>query len=661
MILKNYVALGDLVLDIYHNTAQEEFGYYVGGSVWNDLINISSLEPNARCFCVATCGNDFAGDFVIQELNEFGIDTTHVARVNKQTKRFNIIVNGKQTKSQLECPHCRQAIWYSNSKLSKNMPDAFKMVSKGIVIIDSLKKNILELATSFRKEGWFLAVDIGYINHLRYMSIENIQTLICGTFDFVQMTSRVYKFLLNKFSCSSEQELFEIFDCRYINVTDGENGAKFVYKKSFDVIDVKYKEAVCTQVIDPTGAGDAYFSMLLHQLDSEGYFSLGVEVALDKASLYAASRVAVIGAQGIYKKLYLPYGDCKVCGSVRKEKKTTKSGCQKIATNTNHLLDRTLRALESNATQKLNEVLSSIKGQMLMVGTGGSFVAAEFAAKCVSQYHPNVLAQACHPRDIIIHGLNKIDTVMLFSYSGKTKDIQNIYKLCRKKGIRVYIITKYKSSDDKSFYDEDALISYSTSKSSTKERGFISMAGTLIPMCIFGETYYSNQNCSFREFLKECFERRCNEFSNEKFFFNLPDRKMTIDIFSGVDTSCAALDLESKFIESGLARVVIHEKKDFSHGRFNILEKYAPDLIIFLDNIRGAYSEKLFRYLEKRENLYICHLTTDYENLWGDLDLVVASEFFSKYLSKMLDYDMAKPDYPKDAMDLYQYSQKDIL
>lgn len=659
--MKNYVALGDLVLDIYHNTTEEEFGYYVGGSAWNDLINISSLDSQARCFCIATCGNDWAGDFIIRELSELGIDTANVTRLNKQTKRFNIVVNGEQTKSQLECPQCKQTIWYSDSKLSKSMPEDFRLISKGIVIIDSLKKNVLELAESFREEGWFLAVDIGYINHLRYMSKENIRSLICGIFGIVQMTSRVYKFLLNKFSCSSEQELFEVLNCRYLNITDGENGSKFVYKDSLNTIEVKSRDAVYTQVIDPTGAGDAYFSMLLQQLDSEGYFSLGVEVALDKAGLYASNRVAVTGAHGIYKKMILPYGDCKICGSVRQEKTVTKSSRQKIATNTNHLLDRTLRALESNAAQKLREVLNSIKGQILMVGTGGSFAAAEFAAKCVSQYHPNALAQACHPRDIAIHGLSKINAVMLFSYSGKTKDIQSIYNFCQKEGVEVYIITKYESSGDEGLYDEDTLISYSASKSSTKERGFISMAGTLIPMCIFGEIYYSNPNNSFIEFLKECFERRRNEFSKEKYFFSLPDRKMIVDIFSGVDTSCAAIDLESKFIESGVARAVIHEKKDFSHGRFNIIEKYAPDFIVFLDNVRGAYSDKLLRYLEKRENLCICHLVTTQGNVWGDLDLVIAAEFFSKYLSKVLDYDMAKPDYPEDAMGLYRYSRKDIL
>lgn len=659
--MKNYVALGDLVLDIYHNTIEEEFGYYVGGSAWNDLINISQLDSEARCFCVATCGNDWAGDFVIKELNRLGIDTANVIRINKQTKRFNIMVNREQTKSQLECPLCKQTNWYSNSKLPNSMPETFRLISKGIIIIDSLKKNILELAKCFCKEGWFLAVDIGYVNHLRYMSKENIRSLICGLSGIIQMTSKVYKFLLNKLSCNNEQELFEVLNCRYLNITDGENGSRFVYKNSLNMIEVRFKDAICTHAVDSTGAGDAYFSMLLQQLDSEGYFPLGIEIALEKAGLYAANRVTVVGAHGIYKKMLMPYGDCNVCGSIRKEMTVPKSSHQKIATNTNHLLDRILRALESNASQKLREVLNSISGHILMVGTGGSFAAAEFAAKCVSQYHPSALAKACHPRDIAIQGLKKINAVLLFSYSGKTKDIQSVYEICRKEGVNVYIITKYANFDDESFYDEECLISYSASKSGTKERGFISMAGTLIPMCILGEIYYTNPNKSFKEFLKECFERRCNEFSNEKEIAVLPNRKIIVDIFSGVDTSCAAIDLESKFIESGLARAIIHEKKDFSHGRFNILEKYTPDLIVFLDNLRGAYSNKLFQYLEKRENAYICRLVTTQMGIWGDLDLVVAAEFLSKYLSKVLDYDMAKPDYPEDAMGLYRYSRKDLL
>ena len=41
-----------------------------------------------------------------------------------------------------------------------------------------------------------------------------------------------------------------------------------------------------------------------------------------------------------------------------------------------------------------------------------------------------------------------------------------------------------------------------------------------------------------------------------------------INIFTGDYTKSSSYDMESKFIESGIVNVVIHEKKNFSHGRF---------------------------------------------------------------------------------------------
>ena len=96
--MKNYIALGDLVLDIYHDNLMGLVGYYPGGSAWNDLINISKLDPNAGCFCVATCGNDWAGDFILHTLKNNRIDVSNVTRLNKQTKRFNIVVDSEKTR-----------------------------------------------------------------------------------------------------------------------------------------------------------------------------------------------------------------------------------------------------------------------------------------------------------------------------------------------------------------------------------------------------------------------------------------------------------------------------------------------------------------------------------------------------------------------------------
>ena len=467
------------------------------------------------------------------------------------------------------------------------------------------------------------------------------------------------KFLLNKLSCNNESDLYELLECQYLSITDGERGSIFIYRGTFGQTVVKNNNAFHTKVIDPTGAGDAFFSKLLQQLDERGQFEEDIDSVLMAAGIYASNRVSVLGANGMYRRIAIPACDCAICGNVIKKTTKPRIQHQKIATNTNHLLDRTLRALESGAAKRLQEVLNSINGNILMIGTGGSFAAAEFAAKCVNQYHPSASARSCRPRDALIMGIEKVDAVILFSYSGRTKDIQNVYQFCEKRGVPVFVLTKLDNLDNIEPYSREALISYNSTKSSAKEHGFISMAGTLIPMCLFGQIYYSDSDSEFLTFLKECFERRSHEFSEEA-FFDIGCRELCVDVFSGVDTSCTAIDLESKFIESGLARVVIHEKKDFSHGRFNIIEQYSPDFIIFLNNVSGSYSDALFKYLQKRNTLHLFKMSSHCNNLWGDLDLVIAAEFFSKYLSKALSYDMAKPNYPEDAMTLYRYSRKDL-
>ena len=53
-------------------------------------------------------------------------------------------------------------------------------------------------------------------------------------------------------------------------------------------------------------------------------------------------------------------------------------------------------------------------------------------------------------------------------------------------------------------------------------------------------------------------------------------------------------------------------------------------------------------------------LTTEFGEIWGDIDLMIACQYLAKYLSRELQYDMSKPDYPEDAMGLFKYSGSDL-
>lgn len=352
---------------------------------------------------------------------------------------------------------------------------------------------------------------------------------------------------------------------------------------------------------------------------------------------------------------------CKSCGAIQIVRHPAATKIQRIATNVNYLPERIIRALfESDAVEKLDNILATLFGNVVMVGTGGSFPAAVFASKCINHFHPFTTAIPLHPRDLIIRGLRKVNTVMLFSYSGKTKDIQRVYELCNDHHVQAYLITKMSELECHNMVSSDSLISYSSSTINSRERGFISIAGTLIPMCLFGSIYYDSEPNNFHDFLKESFDNRIRNFSDYDNLLMLPRKNLLVDVFSGYDTQCAALDLESKLVESGLGRVTIHEKKDFSHGRFNILNQYPPDLIVVLDSIQGSYSEKLYSFLESQEYGTICRLSTPYHSIWGELDLVIAMQYLAKQLSASLKLDMSRPEYPMEAMKLYRYSGKDL-
>ena len=130
-----------------------------------------------------------------------------------------------------------------------------------------------------------------------------------------------------------------------------------------------------------------------------------------------------------------------------------------------------------------------------------------------------------------------------------------------------------------------------------------------------------------------------------------------IDIFYDNDSYIHALDLESKLIESGMGRVSLHEKKNFSHGRFSILKTMPSDLIIYLNfNSNNKYETKLINYLSSK-NLNIIKLLEGKENNDG-LDLftnLIKIQKFILDISKIINIDLSDPGYDSQDKTLYKY------
>ena len=125
-----------------------------------------------------------------------------------------------------------------------------------------------------------------------------------------------------------------------------------------------------------------------------------------------------------------------------------------------------------------------------------------------------------------------------------------------------------------------------------------------------------------------------------------------INIFRGDYTDTASYDLESKIIESGIFNCLIHEKKNFSHGRFTNYENLGNDFsIYFKQNSTSKYENELLKYLGSNCLL----IESKYDGMLAEFDLLIASQFIIYYIGKVLDIDVSKPKYSDNAMQIYFY------
>lgn len=646
----NIVAIGDVILDNYHKD-NSKLGYYLGGSILNDLINLSE-DKNNNLYLIGSIGKENTTSNLIDLIRSFNIDTSLLKTINKPIKRFHITLHENNNVTSLSCPSCEKPSWHTSPKLPDFSKTEFKNLNPGILIVDSVKKDTLRLANEFKENSWFLVGDIGYISHLRYASKDAISMLFQNTFDFLQITEKVAKFLCKKFNLN-ELELFNFLGVKYLNITKAEKGAGIFYLKEQETQYFSIP-AMSTNLVDTSGAGDVFFSTFIkylvkNQLSNETMTKVAKEAAENSAKI-----ISCIGATGklIDRPLDCSSNTCNICG-LSKIEKIVKPKVLKTTSNVNNLLPRLLKVDNLDTVSEIQKLITNIKKQrdnVAIIGTGGSFISAHFIAKLLSQELAKPII-ALKPRDIFIHPIKNISFAILLTYSGKTPDILTVNDCLKKNNIKSYIVTNQEKDNPK-----ENIISYNSSRT---EKGFLAVAGTIIPIYLFTKSCL--KEIDLKNLIEDSITKWKSELSFENLNLKIADKSLLIDIFSGYETSATALDLESKFIESGFGRVTIHDKKDFSHGRFNIISSFKPDLIIFLDSKdSGKYNEKLYKYLTK-EGTPIIHLKTNKSGILGDLDLLIASQFLTQSISETIKRDLTKPDYPKRAMSLYRYKDQSIL
>lgn len=647
------ISIGDLVTDFYYKNGKL-VGVNGGMTSHNIIANIAKLGLETSVYGV--CGDDMAGTIAIDSLKEVGTNIDNVKMIeNVNTRCFHVSyqeLNGKlEFTSKKRCPICNIKRWYEESKIEPN--DILKKINKDdVLVFDNLnKKNQIIIDNCDNRK----MLDLGQFFELEDYNDNEILEKIKNKFDFINLNERVEKYLKNRFSIKSLEDIYNILHPKMIIVTRGKKGSDFV----FDNNKVNKELSNPSIEVDPTGAGDAFFSMFISEYIKNNYIidHKFIDSTFEKATKLTKKVVKKFGARGHIQNLYKikKVKDACTCSnfdiSLRKQIK-------RCNININNLETRIINAINSSAYDKLVKVDFESLNNSIFVGTGGSFAGAKFSSKLINHLY-GINTIALYPRDLYYRNNSNVESVFLFTYSGTTNDLLVSTSLIDNKN--KYIITKGELQKvvTKTGISKNNIISYRTGTNKGKERGFLSFEGALAPASLFLKLYFEKKSRNdIADFIRDSINYWKNYFDkyfkeNKKMLKEFLKEGTGFNIFTGDFTESAGSDLESKIVESGIYNCLIHEKKNFSHGRFINYEHLSHNKnIYFKQKTTSLYERKLLEYLEKDQNLII---ESRYDGILCEYDLLIASQYLIYYISNFLNIDISKPTYNEDAMKIYFY------
>ncbi len=643
------VSIGDLVTDYYYKN-NKLIGINGGMTSHNIIANLAKMKINTSVF--GCCGNDLQGKIAINSLEKINVDISNIKIIEDiRTRCFHVSYHEKDNKltfaSKKRCPFCNNKKWYEESLIDTNYILS-NIKEDDILVFDNLNdKNQLIINNTNNKK----VIDLGQYFEFESLTNEKIINKIENKFEIINLNERVASYLINRFSLNSEKELYNIIKPNLMTITKGEKGATFITNDNIYNFELINKG----NVVDSTGAGDAFMSIIIKEAIKTNFnynfnnFKKWYETS-NKLTLKVVSK---IGARGHINTLYKikKNNDSCTCNTflICERKKIKRCNI-----NINNLEKRIINSLKTPLNAKLDEIEFDNKN-CLFIGTGGSYAGAYFASRIINiLYGTN--AYAIYPRDVLYRNNSNIDKVILFSYSGTTNDIINSVKDFDKKNI--YIITKgeLKNIVLKTGLLKKNILSYKTASNRGKERGFLSFEGAVAPAAIFLKYFLdkTKSNINIRNFIINSimyWDKQIEKTINNKLIEKIKMQN-TINIFKGDYTNTASYDLESKIIESGIFNCIIHEKKNFSHGRFVNFENLNNKIsIYFKQKSTSKYEEELLKYLS--DNCVL--VESNYDGLLAEFDLLIASQFIIYYIGKILDIDVSKPKYTEAAMKIYFY------
>lgn len=295
------------------------------------------------------------------------------------------------------------------------------------------------------------------------------------------------------------------------------------------------------------------------------------------------------------------------------------------------LKDRIVDSLSYTDLDYINNELSKLNEPTLFSGVGGSNVVSEFGSKVINIKN-NIVSINSEPRNFLYQNNIPFKNVIACSYSGNNYGVELSFRDSLKK----YLLSNNSFNDDNVTY-----LKYNTNI--PKEKSFISLGATLIPVSILLSYYLNKDN----NLILDCIE---------ELPFNFNPTSNVYEIFSGYDTSTASKYLESTMVESGIRIPVVHDKYSYCHGRSNLGYNYNGTAIYY--NRNTEFDKMMLEELKKYYNFIITIDSKFNDQILDDYQMLIQSMYLSKYIAEKNLIDLSKINYSPIVKKLYNYNKQ---
>lgn len=286
------LAIGELLADLishdYINTLSEtnNFQMFQGGSPANLSANVKWLGKNAEL--VACVGNDGIGKFLTNEIYKIGLSTKYISLNNDYPTSLVLVGKSKGTPDFIAYRMADTQLPSIDEKLLLNA----KIIHTSAFALSKnpARINILQALKHAANHGGIISVDWNFAQQI-WGSDKGISTFnfICTLNPLLKISLDDFQRFLNNPNANEEdaKAFLNTIKTQFICLTCGANGVWYKFKDEW-----KFKSSLSvTEVVDTTGAGDAFWAAFLSSYVSDNQ----IETAIDFALEIAAKKIQKLG------------------------------------------------------------------------------------------------------------------------------------------------------------------------------------------------------------------------------------------------------------------------------------------------------------------------------------------------------------------------------